>query len=116
MQMTMQTMTMQARCLDRPAGHCMDPTCLQVAWYNSASCSQNVRIRLHSCTPQPDAQPRCRPPFHIAGLGQWAWFFAAGPLLRELRPQTLALVAIYGLVGCTAQALVGGALGAYLQR
>jgi hypothetical protein len=42
MQMTAQTIIMQAQCLDRLAGHCMDPTCLQVAWHDPTSFRSSV--------------------------------------------------------------------------
>jgi Ferroportin1 (FPN1) len=52
----------------------------------------------------------------LATWGQRMWEFAVGLVMLELRPSSLQLVAICGLLGSAARFLAGGAVGEYVDR
>ena len=52
----------------------------------------------------------------LSTWGQRMWEFAVGLLMLELRPGSLLLVSIFGLVVWGAQVLSGGAVGSYIGR
>ncbi|BDA48594.1 Solute carrier family 40 member 1 [Coccomyxa sp. Obi] len=52
----------------------------------------------------------------LSTWGQRMWEFAIGLILLELRPGSLALVSVFGLVDSGAQVLAGPHIGAYIDR
>ncbi len=44
------------------------------------------------------------------------WEFSIGLILLDLHPESLALVALFGLIDSLAQVLAGPFLGAYIDR
>ena len=52
----------------------------------------------------------------LSTWGQRMWEFAVGLLMLELRPGSLMLVSVFGLVDGGAQVLAGGAVGSYIGR
>ena len=52
----------------------------------------------------------------LSTWGQRMWEFAVGLFMLQLRPDSLLLVSVYGLVIGGAQVLSGGAVGHYVGR
>ena len=52
----------------------------------------------------------------LSTWGQRMWEFAVGLLMLELRPGSLLLVSVFGMVDSGAQVLAGGAIGSYIGR
>ncbi len=52
----------------------------------------------------------------LSTWGQRMWEFAVGLLMLQLRPGSLLLVSVFGLVDGGAQVLAGGTVGSYVGR
>ena len=52
----------------------------------------------------------------LSTWGQRMWEFAVGLLMLQLRPGSLLLVSVFGLVDGGAQVMAGGAVGSYVGR
>ncbi len=52
----------------------------------------------------------------LSTWGQRMWEFAVGLLMLQLRPGSLLLVSVFGLIDGGAQVVAGGAVGSYVGR
>ena len=52
----------------------------------------------------------------LSAWGQRMWEFDIGLLLLQLQPESLRLVSIFGLADGGLQGLLGGSVGAYIDR
>jgi hypothetical protein len=66
-----------------------------------------------------DTRAASRALYTTAFLGQWGWRtweFAVALILIELYPDTLLLVALYGLLDALVKLVTGSAIGSYIDR